>query len=151
MLHCLKYYKTLCWVSHMENVSVCYSNKWTEVILARKTWYDNVINLKLLDAAYWPSFHLAMLCVFTWKAFCTFLPPVVMRENVSELYSSMFSKRLPQFQTFSRSGSSRARARPLLSITEDAATSRGVEPRMASEATHTHAERHIFHLFCTKQ
>ena len=35
----------------------------------------------------------------------------------------------------SRSGSSSARARPLLSITEEAATSRGVEPLIAGEAT----------------
>lgn len=34
----------------------------------------------------------------------------------------------------SRSGSSKARARPLLSITEEAATSRGVEPLIAGEA-----------------
>ena len=41
--------------------------------------------------------------------------------------------------TLSRSGSSRARARPLLSMTDEAATSRGVEPRMEGEAaTHTH-------------
>lgn len=37
--------------------------------------------------------------------------------------------------TFSRSGSSSARARPLLSITEEAATSKGVEPLMAGDAT----------------
>ena len=36
--------------------------------------------------------------------------------------------------TFSRSGSSRARATLLLSITDDAATSRGVAPLMAGEA-----------------
>lgn len=36
--------------------------------------------------------------------------------------------------TFSRSGSSKARARLLLSITEDAATSSGVEPLMAGQA-----------------
>lgn len=36
--------------------------------------------------------------------------------------------------TFSRSGSSKVRARLLLSITEDAATSKGVEPLMAGQA-----------------
>lgn len=60
-------------------------------------------------------------------------------------------KRATGFQTFSRSGSSRARARPLLSITDDAATSRGVEPRMASEAAHTQKALQRLHLISAQQ
>lgn len=44
--------------------------------------------------------------------------------------------------TFSRSGSLRARANSLLSITEAAATSRGVEPRMEGEAEEEQEEEH---------
>lgn len=50
--------------------------------------------------------------------------------------------------TFSRSGSRKAKASSLLSITEAAATSNGVEPLIAGEAVHSNEDETKFELCC---